>query len=73
MNNPPIKFTFSVLPSTSGSRDGHLDRNEVILRLRDRLQPILMYGETEDQASQRLSKLEQEEHETASGSKVDAK
>ena len=51
----------------------NLDRSEVIRRLRDRLQPILTYGETEEEARHRLAKLEEDEHETASGSNVEAK
>ena len=62
-----------MLPGTSSGMRENLDRSEVIRRLRDRLQPILTYGETEEEARHRLAKLEEDEHETASGSNVEAK
>ena len=73
-----MPFTFPVLPGTSssGSREvPHqiLSRNEVIRRLRDRSEPILLYGETEDEANLRLKKLELENTEISVGLKNDPK
>jgi pre-mRNA-splicing factor 18 len=45
----------------------------VIRRLRDRSEPILLYGETEDEAKERLKKLELENTEISVGLKNDPK
>ena len=50
-----------------------LPRVEVVRRLRDRLQPILLFGETETEACERLRILEVEEPEPTVGSRNDYK
>lgn len=50
-----------------------LPRSEVVRRLRERLEPILMFGETEEDACRRLRKLEVEEPEKVEGIRNDFK
>ena len=50
-----------------------LPRVEVIRRLRDRLVPILLFGETEEAACRRLRQLEMDEPEKVEGIRNDFK
>ena len=44
-----------------------LPRVEVVRRLRDKLEPILLFGETESDACQRLKQIEIDSPESSSG------
>ncbi|KAI0237070.1 Pre-mRNA-splicing factor 18 [Lamellibrachia satsuma] len=58
--------------SQSGQEEKHrLSRKEVIWRLRERAEPITLFGETEEEAFQRLKKLEMLEPEVDKGFKND--
>ena len=68
----------SVIPTTSSSRRNtpepqQLSRGEVVRRLRDRFEPILVFGESEVEAMDRLRKLEAENSEIFVGLKNDFK
>lgn len=47
----------------------HRSRGEVIRRLRDRFEPILMFGESVEESIERLKKLEEENSEKLVGLK----
>ncbi|KAK2190179.1 hypothetical protein NP493_87g03010 [Ridgeia piscesae] len=58
--------------SQTGQEEKHrLSRKEVIWRLRERGEPITLFGETEEEAFQRLKKLEMLEPEVDKGFKND--
>lgn len=58
--------------SQAGQEEKHrLSRKEVIWRLRERGEPITLFGETEEEAFQRLKKLEMLEPEVDKGFKND--
>ncbi len=48
-----------------------LPRVEVVRRLRDRLEPILVFGETEEESCRRLRQLELDEPEKVEGIRND--
>ena len=50
-----------------------LPRVEVMRRLRERLEPILLFGEDEDEACKRLRNLEMNEPEKVEGIRNDFK
>ena len=67
-----------MIPTSSSSRRNtpepqHLSRGEVVRRLRDRFEPVLVFGETEEEALDRLRKLEAENSEIFVGLKNDFK
>jgi len=50
-----------------------MPRVEVVRRLRERHEPILLFGESEEEASKRLRKLELEEPDKIEGIRNDFK